>query len=431
MNWLTRLYPRAWRERYGEEFDALLEDAPPTWRDAADIFVEACKVHLTTGRSLVTFVAAGLILGASLSLIAPRRYVSTGVVRVVSEPGADFDFDRIVSEMLSRSNLAEIVVRPSLDLYKSDRTRVPMEDITQKMRQDIRITREQDGDIAVSFAYPDENQARLTAEALVEELQAAINVRGRMTAALWRQAWPNDPPPAKSVAEVATPATLPTRGEAPWRLYLALGGLAGLLAATVWWLPRRLTAFALAGAAAAAAFSFVVPDRYTSAAVVRMLKPQAPQRLWGTLAPEALTDRFQRIENRITTPDNLRQIALKMKMAPADAERGIRIEPAGSTTYRVSFTYPDRRVAQRMVRELVTQLAERNVEIERAVYHAGGEARVAIERKAGANFEVLDPASLPESPVFPNRLVIAGLGAPVGLLAGIFELRRRTVIRAQ
>ena len=31
--WLLRLYPRAWRDRYGEEFLALLESCPlsPRW----------------------------------------------------------------------------------------------------------------------------------------------------------------------------------------------------------------------------------------------------------------------------------------------------------------------------------------------------------------------------------------------------------------
>ena len=50
------------------------------------------------------------------------------------------------------------------------------------------------------------------------------------------------------------------------------------------------------------------------------------------------------------------------------------------------------------------------------------------ERKAGENLEVLDPASLPEQPAEPNRLLIAGMGIGVGLalgvvLAGIKEMK--------
>lgn len=35
--WLLRLYPHAWRERYGDEFAALLEQSPATWRTLADV----------------------------------------------------------------------------------------------------------------------------------------------------------------------------------------------------------------------------------------------------------------------------------------------------------------------------------------------------------------------------------------------------------
>jgi polysaccharide biosynthesis transport protein len=42
------------------------------------------------------------------------------------------------------------------------------------------------------------------------------------------------------------------------------------------------------------------------------------------------------------------------------------------------------------------------------------------DRKAGENLEVLDPASLPESPSEPNRLVIAAVGTGIGFLVGVF-----------
>jgi polysaccharide chain length determinant protein (PEP-CTERM system associated) len=41
------------------------------------------------------------------------------------------------------------------------------------------------------------------------------------------------------------------------------------------------------------------------------------------------------------------------------------------------------------------------------------------ERKAGENLEVLDPASLPEQPAEPNRLLIAGMGIGGGLVLGV------------
>jgi hypothetical protein len=42
---LARLYPRAWRTRYGREFDALLEDADLTWGDLLNVLAGALRAH--------------------------------------------------------------------------------------------------------------------------------------------------------------------------------------------------------------------------------------------------------------------------------------------------------------------------------------------------------------------------------------------------
>jgi hypothetical protein len=44
--WLLRLYPRAWRNRYEDEFAALLEQCPFSLSDLLDIFVGAIDAHL-------------------------------------------------------------------------------------------------------------------------------------------------------------------------------------------------------------------------------------------------------------------------------------------------------------------------------------------------------------------------------------------------
>jgi hypothetical protein len=43
---LTRLYPRAWRERYGEEFEALLQNDRSDLRTSANIFWSALCEHI-------------------------------------------------------------------------------------------------------------------------------------------------------------------------------------------------------------------------------------------------------------------------------------------------------------------------------------------------------------------------------------------------
>jgi len=44
--WLTRLYPPAWRERYGREFAALLEELPASPRVVLDALLWALDAHL-------------------------------------------------------------------------------------------------------------------------------------------------------------------------------------------------------------------------------------------------------------------------------------------------------------------------------------------------------------------------------------------------
>jgi hypothetical protein len=46
MSWLVRIYPRAWRDRYEDEFLALLEARPPTARDLLDVVWGAVDAHL-------------------------------------------------------------------------------------------------------------------------------------------------------------------------------------------------------------------------------------------------------------------------------------------------------------------------------------------------------------------------------------------------
>lgn len=50
MRLIVQLYPRAWRQRYGDELEALIEDAGPGWRVAADVARGAAMMHLTMGR---------------------------------------------------------------------------------------------------------------------------------------------------------------------------------------------------------------------------------------------------------------------------------------------------------------------------------------------------------------------------------------------
>ena len=43
---LTRLYPRAWRERYGAEFEAMLEDGDSSLRTSINVIWSALREHI-------------------------------------------------------------------------------------------------------------------------------------------------------------------------------------------------------------------------------------------------------------------------------------------------------------------------------------------------------------------------------------------------
>ena len=197
---------------------------------------------------------------------------------------------------------------------------------------------------------------------------------------------------AQKLALVRAPdlPSQPVRG--PVRpVLLAAGIAAGLFAA---WLIRRpkrnlgLVGFAAAGAAAAIAVSFLIGDRYTSSAVVRLTPPQA--------SAEPLTAHLRQLLEQIVPPES---------------RRAVEVRTVGPDAFMVAFTDADPHKAQESVRRLLTQLVERNVS----------------EQQDRPTFEVLDPATLPGRPVYPNRLVIGAFGLPVGLLAGVLVLRRRTV----
>jgi hypothetical protein len=74
MNRLLRLYPHAWRARYGDEFLALLEDRPPSLRERVDIVRGALDAHVDPqlpGRIRVSDRAGlGAIAGFGLFFVA-------------------------------------------------------------------------------------------------------------------------------------------------------------------------------------------------------------------------------------------------------------------------------------------------------------------------------------------------------------------------
>lgn len=69
--WLVRLYPRRWRRRYGQEFDALLEDVNLTWRDIFGLALSALEMRMksTTVPRIVDLVSRDIPHGYELETV--------------------------------------------------------------------------------------------------------------------------------------------------------------------------------------------------------------------------------------------------------------------------------------------------------------------------------------------------------------------------
>jgi hypothetical protein len=101
---LMRLYPRAWRERYGEEFEAILENGPGDLGTSANVLWSALSEHISPTRggnmdqpvnsfgAIIKRPSAFLPLAMSLTALTmllaciAQYWVVHGTYMVVREP---------------------------------------------------------------------------------------------------------------------------------------------------------------------------------------------------------------------------------------------------------------------------------------------------------------------------------------------------------
>jgi hypothetical protein len=104
----------------------------------------------------------GAVVAAGVSFVVPNRYVSSAVMRYTS----DDQIAQIQQAVFSRASLVELINRPSLNLYRKQRQRKPMEDIVEDMRRDIQVRQLKIAGGAramqITFASPDKEKAQAT-----------------------------------------------------------------------------------------------------------------------------------------------------------------------------------------------------------------------------------------------------------------------------
>jgi uncharacterized protein involved in exopolysaccharide biosynthesis len=176
-----RLYPRQWRARYGEEFETLIEDTSPGSRVMLDVLKEAIRMqmHVPTFPKLAVILSiTGLAAGFALSFLMTPVYISRAEMQLntfarSSDPGPDLTqrLLQMQQQALNRASLSTIIQDPGLDIYDSERAHMPMENVIERMRRNIRIqmmpSAKENVRFFILFSYQDPEKARATVQALV------------------------------------------------------------------------------------------------------------------------------------------------------------------------------------------------------------------------------------------------------------------------
>ena len=231
IRFLSRLYPTAWRERYGAEFAALLEDVEPDWRTLLDIVKGALEMRMGTWNLATISATTGLIgalVALGVSFVMPLRYASVAVLRI-SPPaqwGPTLEQGQAMKDSLMRlTNIVEspaslVSVINSVDLYKDERARMPIEDVVQDMKKKIsiapvipRISGPKPKRMAVAIRFESDNP--VTAQTVTRDLVARFleqNIRDAASTGpmIWEQ---------------LDPATLPRTPFFPPRPLITISGL--------------------------------------------------------------------------------------------------------------------------------------------------------------------------------------------------------------
>jgi hypothetical protein len=186
---VTRIYPAAWRQRYGDEFEALLEDKPLTLSSLFDLIKGATKMHFsvpTFPKLALLLSVTGMLAGLGISHLFVSMYVSEATMTLTQTPGsAPADLRLILAgmqqEILSRTSLYTLMTDPHLDLYRRERARQPIEYVIANMRGNLEIGLTGPGSVfRIRFAYSDRAKAHDTVQALVAEFEASNLARERV-----------------------------------------------------------------------------------------------------------------------------------------------------------------------------------------------------------------------------------------------------------
>ena len=234
-------------------------------------------------------------------------------------------------------------------------------------------------------------------------------------------------------------ALLDDSGSAWKDVFDVLGG-AFKMQISMWSFRNVTLACGVIGLLMASGLAWWLPNVYVSRAMLRITPTQIPENLVPETYNRQIADRIRAIWKQVATRGSLAEIIQRPELNLYRNDRqhkpledvidkmktdDIRIEIlAGSfrkpsSAFYITFNYPDPVVAQKTTSALVSKMVDAN-------------AMLAKSGTAADNLDLLDPASLPQTPAAPNRWQIVGLGLVAGLATGalVFGVRRALRSRA-
>jgi hypothetical protein len=176
MRFAIRLYPAAWRARYGEEFEALIEDLGPVGRDVWNVLGGALKTQLMTWspwKLIPALAAAGAVAAGIVAVAIQPQYVSSAVAMIGAPGAGPASLSRPTP--FTKEALSTIVVKEGL--YPGEVRSKGLDYAVAKMQRAIRIAPGKAGKapmLVLSFTYPDPAKARAVCGDLVHSLIRAV-----------------------------------------------------------------------------------------------------------------------------------------------------------------------------------------------------------------------------------------------------------------
>lgn len=441
-HWMMRLYPARWRRRYGDELDALLADSGADARVVADLFKGGVRMQFSTWsfpKLALALGIGGVILGAGLALLLPSVYKSqatlvimpAGITEGITDGRSPLNeqIQQMEESVVSRTSLSRMINDPRLLLYTSELKTTPLEDVIEEMKTNIRVDfvslpgslGKRGSAFNISFSYPDRFKAQQTVHALMSAF-VERNFQAHLTA-------------SKSGAlAVVDAASLPFSPVYPSRVMVMMAGFVfGVIGAGIWRMVQRTgfiaRRFALVAVALGIACMVLVivgntldllpSQRYRSTATLRL--PGGNSAQIHALEAEAIS---QTSLSGIISDPRLALYKNQLRTMPLESviqnmKRHLAVTPKGGGIFTVSFDYPDRYKAEMTVDAVMNRLEKTSQQL----YSGGAPPQPLMP----AVMDVLDPASMPITPVKPNRYMIAASGGIAGLAAAavIAIIRRR------